>query len=463
MSRFEPRNLSAEIAVDTAVDLGQAIRIPQSGTGGGGEYGAPITDYNRAFAITRVPPAFRMVYTVADDIFNKWFELLVEGKENKAESEEFDKDIQVELTRLAAKQELTKMSMFERAFGWSILAINFAGTDDHSTPFKIEENDTVPKIEQLLAFSPTQISSIKFDRSTKSKRYLFPESYYVMQPGATKRLNIHYSRTILYATRPRVDEIWKGSSVLDPCWDDIVVLRNVLWSMGQTMFRVGPGLADITFTGREKGKIEEFVNSGRFAALNARTYFAHNETESLEFKGVSGVALDPMNYYLPHLEQISMASGIPVAILRGAQAGALTGSEINQLEYWGKIAGWQSDYEPGIYDLINLMIRSFEDKRHLDKLNKFKFNWLAGVQLTERQKAEIDEIKARTLATRGTWHTVNEIRKEEDPDAEDLSPEIGDQLVGRSAAPPRQEGEEEFFVTQTSDGSNLVRKLRKNR
>ncbi|MCJ7767864.1 DUF1073 domain-containing protein, partial [Candidatus Bathyarchaeota archaeon] len=235
-----------------------------------------------------------------------------------------------------------------------------------------------------------------------------------------------------------IDHDYKGMSVLDPVWDDLVTLRNIRWGMGQTMYRYGSGFPDITFTGAEKADIEDWIESGSFSNLSARTYFAHNENQVLEFKGTAGHALNPMDYYLPIMENISAGSGIPLAILRGVQAGALTGSEVNQQEYYGLVSDEQSYYESGIRQLIQI-IRG-------EEASEFKFDWKGGFELDEEKKANIEHVKAQTLQVKGDWMTRNELRKLQDPDLPDLSPDQGgDELLSKSAT---QGGGNDYLVRE---------------
>ncbi len=428
MSNFRPIGLAGRI------ERGVGMFIPQSGFGGGAEFGAEITDLARAWAITREPAAHRIVCTLAHDIFDNWFDLFLEGKEATDESKTFDTEIQKQLILLHAKREFNKVAEFERAFGWAILAINYTGTTDHSKPL----TEKAKGIQEIVAYSPTQISSIKEVKDKKDPRYLQPEVYYIKQRGLASRLQIHWSRTILFNTRPRHDHEWKGRSSLDPVWDDITCLRNIRWSVAQTMYRYGPGFPDLEFTGAEAAKIRKWVDEGQFTNFSARTFFAHNEKQKLEFKGVAGRALDPMNYYLIILESISLGSGIPLAILRGVQAGALTGSEVNQQEYYGLISDEQTAYEDGIRKLINIIIGTLnnEEKTATDQQKKegkeppaYSFNWKSGIELTEERKTEIEQKKTQILQMRGGWHTINELRKFEDPKAEDLPD--GDVLPGK--------------------------------
>lgn len=413
------------IGLATVVDSGQGMLIPRSGTGGGGEYGATITDDLRTFAITREPVAHRTVFTVAHDIFDNWFELQLEGDDTGDESQSFDKQVQTELSRLRAKRELSRMSVYERAYGWAIVVLGYHDSGkDLADP--LEEPSA---LEEIKTYSPLQVQRVDEVKDKKDPRYGLPEIYNIKRSGIAAYLQVHYTRVVHFASR-LVDHDWKGKSVLDPIWDDLTTLRNIRWGMGQTMYRYGSGFPDITFSGAELSDIEDFIDSGAFSGLSARTYFVHNENQEMEFKGTAGRALDPMNYYLPIMENISAGTGIPLAILRGVQAGALTGSEVNQQEYYGLISDEQSGYEHGIRELINAVLRvTTEDEQPRD----FMFEWQGGFELDEEKKARIAQIEMDTLVKKAQFLTRNEIRQLIDPKLADLSPEQGgDEVLGKA-------------------------------
>lgn len=396
------------IGLASAVPRGRAITIPFGGTGGGGEFGATILDDDRTFAVTREPVAHRIVFTVAHDIFDNWFKL---DKEGTKEDEAFDKQVQQELTRVKAKRELTRMAIFDRCYGWAILALGYEDATE-----SLAEPTTDPQgLREVKAYSPVQVARIDEVKDREDPRYGLPEYYNVKRAGIATYLKIHYSRVIHFASN-LLEHDWRGLSHLDPVWDDLVTLRNIRWGMGQTMYRYGHGFPDLTFTGAEKADIDAWVEAGNFANLSARTFFAHNEMQTIEFKGLAGHALNPMDYYLPIMENISAGSGIPLAILRGVQAGALTGSEVNQQEYYGLVSDEQSYYESGIRELINIVLGGEAD---------FKFDWKGGFELDEQKKAQIELTKAQTLEIKGNWMLRNEIRKLQDPDLKDLSEEQG--------------------------------------
>ena len=419
------------IGLATEIPRGRGIWIPRTGTaGGGGEFGADILDEDRSFAITREPVAHRIVFTVAHDIFDNWFKLELEGKED---DDSFDRGVQAELDKVKAKQELMRMATFERCYGWSILVLGFEDSAE-----SLAEPAAKPRsLREVKAYSPLKIPRVDEVKDKNDPRFGLPEYYNIKRPGIAAYLKIHYSRVIHFATRRKYEDNkyeWEGMSVLDPIWDDLVTLRNIRWSMGQTMFRYGAGFPDITFTGAEKTDIEDFIASGAFANLSNRTYFVHNENQMIDFKGVAGRALDPMNYYLPIMENISAGSGVPLAILRGVQAGALTGSEVNQQEYYGLISDEQSGYEQGIRELINILLG--DPKEPLD----FQFDWQGGFELDEEKKARIDQLKAQTLQVQGDWMTRNELRELQDPHLKALSLEQGGEELLSKPGGGGQEG-----------------------
>lgn len=410
------------IATADTIPHGQGMLIPRSGTGAGGEYGADITNSLRTFAVTREPVAYRVVFTIAHDIFDNWFEIQIEGDEESEASQKLDQMIQKKLSKLKAKQEFTRMSVFERAYGWAIIVLGYSDTGKTlATP-----TENIKDLLELKAYSPTQItvSESDLEQDPNNPRFGFPKYYNIKRAGKLQgEVKVHYSRVIPFANR-LFGHDWQGQSTLDPIWDDLNVLRNIRWSMGQTMYRYGSGFPDITFTGAELDDINTWIDSGAFQNLNARTYFAHSEDQTMEFKGLAGHALDPMNYYLPPMEHISCGTGIPLNILRGAQAGQLTGSEVNQMEYYGVISDEQSGYEDGIRQLIDIILGLNPDGRRVNPV-QYKFKWLGGFELDQEKQQTIATSRSQELLNLWNFFNRNEIRKMVDPDANELSKEEG--------------------------------------
>ena len=365
-------------------------------TGLGAEFGQTITDANITFALKREPVANRIVFAVAHDIFDNWFE--VEPLEEGVDKEKFNEAVQKVLLLLNAKDVLTQVATFERAYGWSIVVISY---QDKAPTLKTAV--LLPeKIVSLEAYAPTMITDVKTDKNKNSPRFGLPEIYKV-KIAEREEVEVHHTRVIHFATR-KIEPGYKGVSVLEPVWDDLTVLRNIRWGMGQTMYRYGSGFPVVTVKGATKEQIDEYKRE--WGPLTAQTSMWCDENTSIEFKGLAGRALDPEPYYVPIMENISAGTSIPLAILRGAQAGQLAGSEVNEREYFKLISDCQSRYEPGIMDLID---RLMETKQIPDV--HYKINWVGGFEINLRDQAAAELDKSRSLELKTNWMTVNEIRQ----------------------------------------------------
>jgi len=228
---------------------GPSVRIPYTHPSLGAAFGEPITEADITFAIKREPVATRIVFAVAHDIFDSWFE--VKDLAEKPD-ETLDRKIQAALLDLKAKDVFTQMSVFERGYGWAIIVIGYE--DEGKTLADPLKKPT--KIEELWPYAPTDITSIREDKKEDSERYGFPEYYFIKKPGMIRRLKVHHSRVLHFATR-LLDHPYKGPSVLESVWDDLTTLRNVRWAMGQTMYRYGSGFPVVTVKGATKEQIDQ--------------------------------------------------------------------------------------------------------------------------------------------------------------------------------------------------------------
>jgi hypothetical protein len=298
------------------------------------------------------------------------------------------------------------MAVFERLFGWSIIVQGYA---DHGKTLEAPV-ESPQEIRDIVSYGPLQFSvqSSDEDKKEESERFGLPVLYTLARTGISQA-KLHFSRVLHFATR-LLTHSYKGISVLEPVYDDLTVLRNIRWGMGQTMFRYGSGFPDVELQGASKKQLDDLEASQQFKNLQARTYFLHSDKTKLDFKGLAGRALNPEPYYLPIMENISAGSGVPLAILRGAQAGELAGSEVNEREYFKLISDAQSRYEPGIRALIDALIACGQVKTNV---KDYKVVWLGGFEVSEKDKALVELNLAQAREKKGGWKTIDEIRAEE--------------------------------------------------
>ncbi len=399
---------------------GTSLGIRGAGESSQATFGEPINTSDLLFAVKREPVAHRVVFTVAHDIFDNWFEA---EEVADAPNENLNDQVQAALSALNAKSVFTEMAIFERLYGWAIIVIGYV---DHAENL----GDPVEKpseIRELAAYAPTQFSVHSSDEDTdpNSPRFGLPVHYTLSRGRGAERVKVHYTRVIHFATR-LLDHPYKGLSVLEPVYDDLTVLRNIRWGMGQTLYRYGSGFPDIEIQGATKKQLDEFEASQQFKNLNARTYFLHNEKQKVEFKGLQGRTLDPEPYYVPIMENLSAGSGIPMAILRGAQAGALTGSGVNEREYFKMISDAQSRYEPGLRQLIDLLMEAGQ----IPQVEEYEIGWLGGFEVNPIDKSAIEVNNARADTLREDFLTVNELRARQDPPLDPIARPDGEIIPG---------------------------------
>jgi hypothetical protein len=368
------------------------------------QFGMALNEHDLIFAVRREPVAKRTIIDVAFDMFAKGF--TVEEVSEKPDPN-WSRQVSKVLDGLNAKAVLTRLFLYERLFGWSILACTYVDYGESSSMPLVRPRE----IREILPFSSFQCSvqSSDEDKDAESDRFGLPVFYTVRRSGVGAQKKIHFSRVIHCATR-LLDHPWKGLSALEVIYDDLTVFRNERWALGETLVRLGHGFADVTAKGAKKTDLDKLEDSNQFAKLNARSYFLHDDKTTLDFKGIAGKAVNPEPYVTSTVESLACGTRIPTSHLRGANAGTLAGSEVNDREYWGGIAALQPLAEPIIWDLIDRLMETGQ----IRQVNDYRIVWPAGFELSESSNASIELQLAQARNLKTSWKTVDEIRAEED-------------------------------------------------
>jgi hypothetical protein len=370
-------------------------------------FGKIIQESDLFYTAERDSIGNKITFQFAHDIFDNWFE--VEEVSDKPDPK-FNEAVQEVLSRLAAKEIFTNMAIFERIYGWAIIALTYIDYGkDVSEPV-----ENPKEILDLIAFSSDsfRVDSSDEDKDVDSRRFGLPIHYTVTRGGQGTQTKLHYTRVIHAATR-LLDHPYKGRSVLEPVYDDVSILKNMLWGAGQTVVRYGGGFPDITVEGAKKNDLDKIAADQNFRALHSRSYFLHNDKMTLEFKGAAGRALNPEPYYTMLMENISAGCGIPLAMLRGVNAGQLTGSEVNERQYFKLVSDAQSRFEPAIRELIDRLIECGQIRFKWNVNRGYRIKWLGGFEMSEMDKANVQLRLAQARSWATDWKTIDELRAEE--------------------------------------------------
>ena len=419
---------------------GSSIRIPQVGTSMGADFGAEITDDNRLFAAHREPVAGFLIYGFSADMVEKWF--AVNDLNTKNVDPELDHSVQTELRKLKYKAVLRTFIEFKRLLGNTLMV----GFFDDAQKLTDLANEKAPStsLKHLTVFPKISYSIDKKDENPESFRYGLPLIYQVS--NGTQSFRVHYTRCFEHV----------GASILDLIWDDLTCGRNIRWGVGQWVYRVGGGFAVVEFPkeyspspgapliATTPAKLQEWAASAAFKDLTHRKYISIiKETMGFHFEGAQGATLNPEPFFDTNLKQISIATGIPKSILEGAEAGALTGSEKNDQQYYKKISGEQSsldDVNRWVIDQILSQINGVPTqeadsvtvksagsvlrrllhkvvpsvvKDAVEPLN-YEIAWANAFQLSALDEARIELLKEQANQSRLQYMTVDEVREQAD-------------------------------------------------
>lgn len=424
---------------------GDSIKIPQVDTAYGAGFGDSITDNDRVFAACREPIGHFLTFIVARDMVDKWFH--VDDPDTEEADPALDRNIQAALTKLKFKKRLREALEASRTFGKALLVGGFndaKNMDMLQLPLKkgsellqLAVYPSIYKEQKVKDWSVWQK-----DDNEESRRFGKPVLYKLDRGGGSYFI-VHYTRVV---------EVGDGTSVLDKVWDDMCCGRNIRWGAAQWMYRTGGGFPVIGFpAGTNADQLETYHNSGAFTNLMSRTAIfiaqnsqAENDGMTFSFEGAQGRALDPQPFFQSNIEQIAIATGYPQAKLIGAQAGAVTGSEVNQQEYYKAISRDQEEIEyvvrwvidrladsgqlsivKAVTDksdsyhvkLLKSMLRRVirRDYRHKTAEN-YVIEWNSAFELSELDEADVELKRAQANRAKLAYMTPDEVRAEENLD-----------------------------------------------
>jgi len=437
-----------DIGADVATSS-DSIQIPQVDTDEGAGFGDTIADSDRAFAAEREPVAHFLTYGVAADITEKWF--LINDPDTEEADPALDRTVQASLSKLKFKKHLTEALESERVYGKSLLVGAFSDAktvDMLEQPLKsgseLLQLAVYPGTKDRAKIKEFEVSSK--DQDLNSSRYGEPVVYKLNRGGGSF-LYVHYTRVCEVQTRSN------AASVLDPIWDDLTCGRNIRWGASQWMYRTGGGFPVVGFPSRTTAtELESYHDSGAFRNLMSRTAIfisqnsqTENDGMTFKFEGAQGRALNPQPFFQTNLEQIAIATGIPQAKLVGAQAGAVTGSEVNVQDYFKVISREQAKIESVVRWVIDRLAESGQlsmvkaavdkgsdnyqvsllkkmlkrvlrrDYRHKTAEN-YVVEWNSAFELSELDLAQVEQLQVQASQGKLDYMTVDEVRAENNLD-----------------------------------------------
>ena len=432
-----------DIVGDTSTSVNTATSLKTSG------FGDSITDQARATMASREPICHFLTFIVASDMLDKWFS--VDDPDTETADPALDRGCQRFFNTLHFKTYLRTGLISAFTFGRSLLVGGFNDaktTQDLMKPkalnAQLMQLDVYPEIYQCQKVKEFEVVTVDLDPA--STRYGKPLMYKVTRTSLNE--SGQQTSSTVYIHWTRVCEVGDGTSVLDVIWDDMTCGRNIRWAVAQALYRMGSGFPVLSFPeGTTPAELQAFAANGAFNNLMSKTYIMlvqnhldKNDGITIDFKGASGVRIDPTPFQKQNIEQMSIATAYPQAKLIGAQAGAVTGSEVNQQEYYKGISRQQINYcedpirwvikcgvDGGQISQIKATVDKTASNYHLrlvqnalkrvirgdyrhKTVEDYAINWNDPFQLSALSKADVRLKNSQAALNELNYKTVDEIR-----------------------------------------------------
>ena len=352
--------------------------------------GTRIDDYSLYECAVNDPIGFRLTFGGARDTVNGWFQIvdLVGKKHTK------NKDIQNKFEKTHMKKVLRKAYALARIFGraW-IIRIKDS---------KAETGYNYYGISNLDLASDTQYT---WDKNGKfidiGVRLKFTSAGVIQSIPVTPDNYIFF----MYEQGEMDD---KGIPVLQAPWNDLISIRSLRDSFRKRIHKYG-GFPHITVMGANKTVLTNAQDD--WGDFDEMTEAWSNEETEIEMKGLEGVSLNPEVYYSPYIEQVSIATGWPMPILRGQESGQLKSGQINMSSYYAVISNYQDDLDIPAEGLTKWMDESIDN---------FNITWKLEYATSDIDRLAMREIKSRIAVTLQPYITRKAFAREIDLEIKDL-------------------------------------------
>ncbi len=330
----------------------------------------------------------KLVTKIAKDTFDNWF--IVES-DNEKLIEDVNEIFAPQKQWVAEGQERTlglkrkldasyKVGMVE---GYALLMLGFS--DDGGLEDEVESPRS---LDYLSILTRDNVTKLIIEKNMDSEHY--GEIVGAMiKIGRGAPVQVHASRFI-YMPVNQYGNDPEGIGYMRPAYNYLVVLDNVIWSTGQAFYRNAAGFLHYI---KKKGKPAAMKKiKAQAKNTNSITAWVSDETTEIKDVGVRRSALNPEQYWDVYLKAVAMSFDIPMQIVEGVAAGAVTGSETNLKDYYSDISAKQEiDFTPVVEQLISIL-----QKTNQVADGEYHIKWNPLQEMNAKEQAEIAKLKAET-------------------------------------------------------------------
>ena len=242
---------------------------------------------------------------------------------------------------------MTRAVFFARLYGFAGVLVGYSDGRKLDEPMR-----GTPQIQYLQVVPKTWVKDIHAKKDADGNLMLPIELDYYELNISSSTQKIDASRIIHIKNQSINEASLEGESSLICLFDILTSLKSMDWATGQTMWRNAGGMPVFIAPDSSDPQTQIDAIDEATADINAMTVLTMpNGTEVVH--GSTTGTLNPKNYYTVIMEQLAMGSRIPVSILRGSVAGALSASEKDRKDYYELLHEIQkSQVTPVVRDLL---------------------------------------------------------------------------------------------------------------
>lgn len=318
--------------------------------------------------------------------------------------------------KLNLKKVLYKLAVETRKHGTAVL---FPIVKDSVAEIS-KELGSVTEVLGFNIIKEDKITNVKFNEDFTSENYGDVEELKL-----EKDIIVHPSRVLISwndgdITTKETKNL--GVSTLNKLSQELTGYNTVKWSLTEIAYR----LSFIFFKSDKRVAESRSEQQEYLKDINTLTQgFIDKEDDVITVN--SGAGINPETWIVTFLKIISATTGIPVQRILGNEAGAVTGSEENRIQYREVLeAIRQFVYEEPLYFMIDLICSAIN-------LGSYEILWPELLQKSEEEKMKIKKIKAETLKIFfEAFDKARQLKKEESISnvALELADEMGIDISG---------------------------------
>lgn len=262
---------------------------------------------------------------------------------------------------------------------------------------------------ELKSFEPKTIE-IFFNGTTRVMTQVICHEFFSFSniqeiPHKIKLVNDPEIDPFIYGLIEQGSKTFEGKSVLEKVWDIINALWIIDFMAAMYAARVGAGLKIVKAGTESKEEKDVILTDLRDLSWKGGIVIDLEDDFQL-YTGEGSIDFEKLKNIL--YDSLASATGIPKTKWRGEVPGELSAGKINRTSYIEQTTGIQDDSQ--FY--LRFFLKIISGMQSIPLEEGFNPSWNYKEEPTEREKSEIQLIKANAVTVTGNFMTGAEIRKE---------------------------------------------------